>query len=71
MLEFSCQHLLSVVTNDCISNAKDWWCCCQTASRCRNGTVTDCLTSKVKYNVFDEKNFTHGSELTEVKDINF
>lgn len=53
---------LSVVTNDCISNAKDY-----NAGGARYntnyiqgvgiGTVTDCVTS-VKYNVFDEKNFT-------------
>lgn len=53
---------LSVVTNDCISNAKDY-----NAGGARYntnyiqgvgiGTVTDCAAS-VKYNVFDEKNFT-------------
>lgn len=53
---------LSVVTNDCISNAKDY-----NAGGARYntnyiqgvgiGTVTDCVAS-VKYNVFDEKNFT-------------
>lgn len=53
---------LSVVTNDCISNAKDY-----NAGGARYntnyiqgvgiGTVTDCVVS-VKYNVFDEKNFT-------------
>lgn len=53
---------LSVVTNDCISNAKDY-----NAGGARYntnyiqgvgiGTVTDCVAS-VKYNAFDEKNFT-------------
>ena len=53
---------LSVVTNACISNAKDY-----NAGGARYntnyiqgvgiGTVTDCVAS-VKYNVFDEKNFT-------------
>ena len=53
---------LSVVTNDCISNAKDY-----NAGGARYntnyiqgvgiGTVTDCVAS-VKYNVLDEKNFT-------------
>ena len=53
---------LSVVTNDCISNARDY-----NAGGARYntnyiqgvgiGTVTDCVAS-VKYNVFDEKNFT-------------
>lgn len=53
---------LSVVTNDCISTAKDY-----NAGGARYntnyiqgvgiGTVTDCVAS-VKYNVFDEKNFT-------------
>ena len=53
---------LSVVTNDCISNAKDY-----NAGGARYntnyiqgvgiGTVTDCLTA-VKYNVYDKKNFT-------------
>ena len=53
---------LSVVTNDCISNAKDY-----NAGGARYNTnyiqgvgivnVTDCVAS-VKYNVFDEKNFT-------------
>ncbi len=53
---------LSVVTNDCISNAKDY-----NAGGARYntnyiqgvgiGTVTDCLAS-VKYNVFDKQNFT-------------
>ena len=53
---------LSVVTNDCSSNAKDY-----NAGGARYntnyiqgvgiGTVTDCVAS-VKYNVFDEKNFT-------------
>lgn len=53
---------LSAVTNDCISNAKDY-----NAGGARYntnyiqgvgiGTVTDCVAS-VKYNVYDEKNFT-------------
>ena len=53
---------LSIVTNDCISNAKDY-----NAGGARYntnyiqgvgiGTVTDCVAS-VKYNVYDEKNFT-------------
>ena len=53
---------LSVVTNDCISNAKDY-----NAGGARYntnyiqgvgiGTVTDCVAS-VKYNVYDKKNFT-------------
>lgn len=53
---------LSVVTNDCISNAKDY-----NAGGARYntnyiqgvgiGTVTDCVAS-IKYNVYDEKNFT-------------
>ena len=53
---------LSVVTNDCISNAKDY-----NAGGARYntnyiqgvgiGTVTDCVAS-VKYNVYDEKKFT-------------
>ncbi len=53
---------LSVVTNDCISNAKDY-----NAGGARYntnyiqgvgiGTVTDCLAA-VKYNVFDQQNFT-------------
>ncbi|MCI8320913.1 MAG: glycyl radical protein [Dorea sp.] len=53
---------LSVVTNDCISNAKDY-----NAGGARYntnyiqgvgiGTVTDCLAA-VKYNVYDNQNFT-------------
>lgn len=53
---------LSVVTNDCISNAKDY-----NAGGARYntnyiqgvgiGTITDCLAA-VKYNVYDKKNFT-------------
>ncbi len=53
---------LSVVTNDCISNGKDY-----NAGGARYntsyiqgvgiGTVTDCLCA-VKYNVYDKKNFT-------------
>ena len=64
---------LSVVTNDCISNAKDY-----NAGGARYntnyiqgvgiGTVTDCITS-VKYNVFDKKNFTM-EELLEAMDHN-
>ena len=65
---------LSVVTNDCISNAKDY-----NAGGARYntnyiqgvgiGTVTDCITA-VKYNVFDKKNFTM-EELIEAMDHNF
>ena len=65
---------LSVVTNDCISNAKDY-----NAGGARYntnyiqgvgiGTVTDCVAS-VKYNVFDEKNFTM-EELIEAMEHNF
>ena len=72
--EFMPTPLLSVVTNDCISNAKDY-----NAGGARYntnyiqgvgiGTVTDCLTS-VKYNVFDEKNFTM-DELIEAMEHNF
>ena len=72
--EFMPAPLLSVVTNDCISNAKDY-----NAGGARYntnyiqgvgiGTVTDCLTS-VKYNVFDEKNFTM-DELIEAMEHNF
>ena len=72
--EFMPAPLLSVVTNDCISNAKDY-----NAGGARYntnyiqgvgiGTVTDCLAS-VKYNVFDEKNFTM-DELIEAMEHNF
>lgn len=72
--EFMPAPLLSVVTNDCISNAKDY-----NAGGARYntnyiqgvgiGTVTDCLTS-VKYNVFDEKNFAM-DELIEAMEHNF
>lgn len=65
---------LSVVTNDCISNAKDY-----NAGGARYntnyiqgvgiGTVTDCVAS-VKYNVFDEKNFTM-DELIEAMEHNY
>ena len=65
---------LSVVTNDCISNAKDY-----NAGGARYntnyiqgvgiGTVTDCVTA-IKYNVFDEKNFTM-EELIEAMEHNF
>ena len=65
---------LSVVTNDCISNAKDY-----NAGGARYntnyiqgvgiGTVTDCIAA-VKYNVFDKKNFTM-EELIEAMDHNF
>lgn len=65
---------LSVVTNDCISNAKDY-----NAGGARYntnyiqgvgiGTVTDCVAS-VKYNVFDEKNFTM-EELIEAMEHNY
>ena len=53
---------LSVVTNDCISNAKDY-----NAGGARYntnyiqgvgiGTISDCLAA-IKYNVYDKKNFT-------------
>ena len=72
--EFMPAPLLSVVTNDCISNAKDY-----NAGGARYntnyiqgvgiGTVTDCLSS-VKYNVYDEKNFTM-DELIEAMEHNF
>ncbi len=65
---------LSVVTNDCISKAKDY-----NAGGARYntnyiqgvgiGTVTDCVTA-IKYNVFDEKNFTM-EELIEAMEHNF
>lgn len=65
---------LSVVTNDCISNAKDY-----NAGGARYntnyiqgvgiGTVTDCVAA-VKYNVFDEKNFTM-DELIEAMEHNY
>lgn len=65
---------LSVVTNDCISNAKDY-----NAGGARYntnyiqgvgiGTVTDCVAS-IKYNVFDEKNFTM-EELIEAMEHNY
>ena len=65
---------LSVVTNDCISNAKDY-----NAGGARYntnyiqgvgiGTVTDCVAS-IKYNVFDEKNFTM-EELIEAMEHDF
>ena len=65
---------LSVVTNDCISNAKDY-----NAGGARYntnyiqgvgiGTVTDCVAS-VKYNVYDEKNFTM-EELIEAMEHNY
>ena len=65
---------LSVVTNDCISNAKDY-----NAGGARYntnyiqgvgiGTVTDCVAS-VKYNVYDEKNFTM-EELIEAMEHDF
>ncbi len=65
---------LSVVTNDCISNAKDY-----NAGGARYntnyiqgvgiGTVTDCVAA-IKYNVYDEKNFTM-EELIEAMEHNF
>ena len=65
---------LSVVTNDCISTAKDY-----NAGGARYntnyiqgvgiGTVTDCVAS-VKYNVYDEKNFTM-EELIEAMEHDF
>ncbi|MCR4955854.1 MAG: glycyl radical protein [Lachnospiraceae bacterium] len=66
--------LLSVVTNDCIKNAKDY-----NAGGARYntnyiqgvgiGTVTDCLTS-IKYNCFDNHNFTI-KELKEAMDHDY
>ena len=65
---------LSVVTNDCISNARDY-----NAGGARYntnyiqgvgiGTVTDCL-SAVKYNVYDKHNFTM-EELIEAMEHNY
>ena len=65
---------LSVVTNDCISNAKDY-----NAGGARYntnyiqgvgiGTITDCL-SAIKYNVYDKKNFTM-EELIEAMEHDF
>ncbi len=65
---------LSVVTNDCISNAKDY-----NAGGARYntsyiqgvgiGTVTDCVAA-VKYNVFDKKKFTM-EQLIEAMEHNF
>ena len=65
---------LSVVTNDCISNAKDYNAC---GARYNTnyiqgvgiGTITDCL-SAIKYNVFDKKNFTM-EELIEAMEHDF
>ena len=53
---------LSVVTNDCISNGKDYNAGGARYNTCYIqgvgiGTVTDCLAA-VKYNVYDKKNFT-------------
>ncbi len=65
---------LSVVTNDCISNAKDY----NTGGARYNtsyiqgvgiGTVTDCVAA-VKYNVFDKKKFTM-EQLIEAMEHNF
>jgi len=65
---------MSIVTNDCIKKGKDY-----NAGGARYntryiqgvgiGTVTDCL-SAVKYNVFDEKNFTM-AELIQAMNDNF
>ncbi|MCQ2508623.1 MAG: formate C-acetyltransferase/glycerol dehydratase family glycyl radical enzyme, partial [Dorea sp.] len=65
---------LSVVTNDCISNAKDY-----NAGGARYntkylqgvgiGTITDCL-SAIKYNVYDNQNFTM-EELIQAMEDNF
>lgn len=65
---------LSVITNDCIGNAKDY-----NAGGARYntkyiqgvgiGTITDCLAA-IKYNVFDEKNFTM-EQLIEAMDHDF
>ena len=65
---------LSVVTNDCISNAKDY-----NAGGARYntsyiqgvgiGTVTDCVAA-IKYNVYDKKNFSM-EELIEAMEHDF
>ena len=65
---------LSVITNDCIGNAKDY-----NAGGARYntkyiqgvgiGTITDCLAA-IKYNVYDEKNFTM-EQLIEAMDHDF
>lgn len=65
---------LSIITNDCITNGKDYH-----AGGARYntkylqgvgiGTITDCLAA-VKYNVYDEKNFTM-EELLAALDANF
>ncbi len=65
---------LSVVTNDCISNAKDY-----NAGGARYntnyiqgvgiGTITDCLAA-IKYNVYDNQNFTM-EELIEAMEHDF
>lgn len=65
---------LSIITNDCISKGKDY-----NGGGARYntkylqgvgiGTITDCIAS-VKYNVYDEKNFTM-EELVQAMDDNF
>ncbi|MBR0373274.1 MAG: glycyl radical protein [Mogibacterium sp.] len=65
---------LSIVTNDCIKNGKDY-----NAGGARYntkyiqgvgiGTITDCL-SAIKYNVFDNQNFTM-AELLQAMDDNY
>lgn len=65
---------LSVITNDCIGNAKDY-----NAGGARYntkyiqgvgiGTITDCLAA-IKYNVYEEKNFTM-EQLIEAMDHDF
>lgn len=65
---------LSIITNDCISNGKDY----NSGGARYNtkylqgvgiGTITDCLAA-AKYNVFDEKTCTM-KELMEALDVNF
>ncbi|MCI9074497.1 MAG: glycyl radical protein [Dorea sp.] len=65
---------LSVVTNDCISNGKDYNAGGARYNTCYIqgvgiGTVTDCLAA-VKYNVYDKKNFTM-EELIEAMEHNY
>ena len=72
--EYMPAPFLSVITNDCISNGKDY-----NAGGARYninylqgvgiGTITDSLTA-IKYNVFDEKKFTM-EELMEAMEHNF
>ena len=72
--EYMPAPILSVVTNDCIKNAKDYNA---GGSRYNTkyiqgvgiGTITDCLAA-IKYNVYDEKNFTM-EQLIEAMDHDF